>query len=94
MHKLLTLITDDKLRRCLVLMQDEVDSRNQFDILAEHDRLIKRLHAMAKSEETTCSAERSLKVSFLVGQQEPNVGRLEVVQRDLTKVHLGRSCGF
>ena len=90
MHSLLTLITDDKLRRCLILMQDEVDSHRQIDILAEHDRLIKRLRTLAESEETTCSDERSLQVSFLAGQQEPNIGRLDVVQRDFADNHTGK----
>ncbi|KAI0221556.1 hypothetical protein LSAT2_027126 [Lamellibrachia satsuma] len=65
------------------IVNDEVDSKHQIDILAEYERLIKRLRTLAESEETTCSDERSLQVSFLAGQQEPNIGRLEVEQRGI-----------
>ena len=63
-------------------MQNDVDNAKQMDMLAKHGKLIGEMRAMVGSEETLFSGERSLQVTFLAGQKQPVVGRLEVVERD------------
>ena len=60
-------------------MQADVDTSSQFDKLAVHDMVIQRLRALVVCDEPTCSGERSLPVTFVAAQQEPIVGRLEVL---------------
>ena len=62
-------------------MQNDVDNAKQMDMLAKHGKLIGELRALVGSEETSFSGVRSLQVTFLAGQQQPDVGRIEVVQR-------------
>ena len=62
-------------------MQNDVDNTKQMDMLSKHGKLIGELRALVGSEETSFSGERSLQVTFVAGQQQPDVGRLEVVER-------------
>ena len=62
-------------------MQADVDTSNYVHTVAMHDTVTQRLGELIACDETTCSGERSLQVTFVAGRQEPIVGRLEVVDR-------------
>ena len=62
-------------------MQNNAQTVDQLDKLAEQNRLLQELRELDKTEETTCSCDMTRKVKFLAGQTEPDVGRLEVVER-------------
>ena len=62
-------------------MQAAVDTSNYIHTVAMHDTVTQRLGELIASDETTCSGERSLQVTFVAGRQEPIVGRLEVVDK-------------
>ena len=63
-------------------MQNDVQTVEQLDKLAEQTKLLQELRELDKTrvDETTCSGGRTFKVKFVTGQTEPVVGRLEVVE--------------
>jgi len=64
-------------------MQNDVQTVEQLDKLAEQTTLLQELRELGKTrvDETTCSDGRTFKVKFVAGQTEPDVGRLEVIER-------------
>ena len=62
-------------------MQNDGDNAKQIDKLAVHGKLIEELRALVGNDETMFSGERSRQVTFLASQQQPLVGRLEVVDK-------------
>ena len=64
--------------------QNDVQTVDQLDKLAEQITLLKELRELRELDETdqtTWSGERTFNVKFLAGQTEPVVGRVEVVER-------------
>ena len=78
-------------------MQVDGDTSNYIHTLAMHDTVTQRLRELIACDETTCSGERSLQVTFVAGLQEPIVGRLEVVDRSRGNKYFliyGSVCNF
>ena len=63
--------------------QIDVQSVEQLDKIAEQHTLLQELRELDKSriDETTCPSGRTFKVKFVAGPTDPDVGRLEVVDK-------------
>ena len=61
-------------------MQDDVDTANAFEQLAEQGPLLQRMRALVASQEPTFSRKRSPDVTFKACTEEPIIGVVNVTR--------------